>query len=105
MNDATPTCGWNEAAPSFPGKGCECSAHSEAECGCDADWTSSEVYMLRAKVKELERERDEAKEIAEELCGLVCYGMGTTGENWSIENMRDAREAIHRFVKMQKDMQ
>jgi hypothetical protein len=30
-----------------PGEGCECLAHSEAECGCDADWTPREVYELR----------------------------------------------------------
>jgi hypothetical protein len=30
------------------GKGCKCEAHSESECGCDADWTPQEVYDLRA---------------------------------------------------------
>ncbi|NDD52357.1 hypothetical protein EBZ39_00495 [bacterium] len=29
------------------GKECKCHAHSEAECGCDADWTPQEVYDLR----------------------------------------------------------
>jgi hypothetical protein len=29
------------------GKGCTCAAHSESECGCDADWTPQEVYDLR----------------------------------------------------------
>lgn len=29
------------------GKGCTCSAWSESECGCDADWTPQEVYDLR----------------------------------------------------------
>jgi hypothetical protein len=31
----------------IPGEGCECHAHSEAECGCDVDWTPREVYELR----------------------------------------------------------
>jgi hypothetical protein len=31
------------------GKGCTCAAHSESECGCDADWTPQEVYDLRAE--------------------------------------------------------
>jgi hypothetical protein len=30
-----------------PGEGCECSAYSESECGCDVDWTPREVYELR----------------------------------------------------------
>ena len=30
-----------------PGEGCECHAHGEAECGCDANWTPREVYELR----------------------------------------------------------
>jgi hypothetical protein len=30
-----------------PGQDCQCHAYSEAECGCDVDWTSKEVYDLR----------------------------------------------------------
>jgi len=30
----------------IPGGGCLCHAHSEAECGCDVDWTPREVYEL-----------------------------------------------------------
>jgi hypothetical protein len=30
------------------GKGCRCNAHCEHECCCDADWTTKEVYDLRA---------------------------------------------------------
>ena len=37
------------------GVGCKCEARSEAECGCDADWTPQEIYDLRA---ENERLRD-----------------------------------------------
>ena len=34
-----------------PGQDCMCHAYSESEFGCDADWTPSEVYELRAKLK------------------------------------------------------
>ena len=33
-----------------PGQDCNCHAYSESECGCDADWTPSEVYELREKL-------------------------------------------------------
>ncbi len=38
-----------------PGKGCLCHAHSEAECGCDVDWTPREVYELREECMEQAR--------------------------------------------------
>lgn len=38
----------------IPGQGCKCHAHSEAECGCDVDWTPREVYELRATISDLE---------------------------------------------------
>ena len=38
------------------GEDCVCAAYSESECGCGADWTSSEVYELRARIVELEKE-------------------------------------------------
>lgn len=37
-----------------PGQDCGCSAYSESECGCDADWTPAEVYELREQVKHLQ---------------------------------------------------
>jgi hypothetical protein len=49
------------------GKGCQCNAHCEHECCCDADWTPKEVYDLRAElarrtaeVAKANAERDEA---------------------------------------------
>jgi hypothetical protein len=45
----------------IPGEGCLCHAHSEAECGCDADWTPMEVYELR-------EQRDMLAEALRELC-------------------------------------
>jgi hypothetical protein len=41
------------------GKGCKCAAYSEAECGCDADWTPQAVYDLRAENERLKLTRYE----------------------------------------------
>jgi hypothetical protein len=60
------------------GKGCKCAAHSESECGCDADWTPQEVYDLRSeneRLKEairapaLTQAEREALEVAVEYVG------------------------------------
>ena len=48
----------------IPGQDCECHAYSESECGCDADWTPTEVYELREKLKS---ERALADRLAEAL--------------------------------------
>ena len=68
-----------------------------------------EVPDIFAHCRKLERERDELKEqlgqameIAEDFCGLVCYGMGTRPEDWSIENTRDARRTINWFQRLQE---
>jgi hypothetical protein len=53
----------------FPGKDCHCEARSSYECGCDADWTPTEVYKLREDAKQLSLERDEAlSQIAQAEC-------------------------------------
>jgi len=44
------------------GEDCVCAAYSESECGCGADWTSSEVYELRARIAELEKELEQVTE-------------------------------------------
>jgi len=46
------------------GKGCKCAAHSESECGCDADWTPQEVYDLRAEIERLRLTDAEREAIA-----------------------------------------
>jgi hypothetical protein len=53
------------------GEGCKCNAHCEHECACDADWTTKEVYDLRADlaqrtadVAKAKAERDEARRSA-----------------------------------------
>lgn len=33
-----------------PGMTCKCHAYGEYECGCDADWTSKQVYFLKWKL-------------------------------------------------------
>ena len=44
------------------GHGCSCSAWSENECACDADWTTADVYKLRAEVNLL---KDTLKDVME----------------------------------------
>ena len=59
-----------------PGQDCNCHAYGENECGCDADWTPSEVYELREK---LAAERA----LADRLAG-------------ALEMMRDADDDCHK---------
>ena len=37
----------------YAGKGCQCHAHDQSECGCDADWTDERIYKLQAEVERL----------------------------------------------------
>ena len=48
---------------------------------------------LDAKIK-VDRERDEARELLRILAGLVAYGLGQSGEEWSLEAIRQATNAI-----------
>ena len=57
------------------GKGCKCAAHSEAECGCDADWTPQEVYDLR---DENERLKEAIRRLAEQDATLSVQGGSVT---------------------------
>lgn len=50
------------------GIGCKCFASYQGECACDADWTPSEVYELRAHINDLRE--------ALEVCKYECH----TGE-------------------------
>jgi len=36
------------------GIGCTCNAHGAHECGCDADWTSSELTEARMRLAKIE---------------------------------------------------
>jgi hypothetical protein len=72
------------------GKGCKCAAHSESECGCDADWTPQEVYDLRA---ENERLRLAIRRLAEQDATLsVCDGAVTVTMDGTLTDAE--REAI-----------
>ncbi len=68
-----------------PGRDCQCHAHSEEECGCDADWTPREVYELR-------EQRDKA------LCELEMWRDGNImhefhrNEIQGLEQQRDRLE-------------
>ena len=53
-----------------PGQDCGCYAYSESECGCDADWTPTEVYELREQLKS---ERALADSLADALTNPAVY--------------------------------
>jgi uncharacterized coiled-coil DUF342 family protein len=52
----------------IPGEGCQCLAHNEYECGCDADWTPREVYELREQRDRLAEELRTLIEERNEVC-------------------------------------
>ena len=60
----------------FPGQNCDCEARSSYECGCDADWTPTEVYKLR----------EDAKQLADRLTALELH---STSELARLELERD----------------
>lgn len=66
----------------------------------DAFITSQDYYptghQWRNFTRKLERERDEARELCRELVDLVAYGLGQSGEPWSADAMRQARETIQK---------
>ena len=62
----------------YPGKGCKCGAWDRSECGCDVDWTPTEVYDLRSKLKaahsklvKLQREVTKKNNQIERLARLI----------------------------------
>jgi hypothetical protein len=66
------------------GEGCKCAAHSESECGCNADWTPQELIDARAEIERL-RLTDEEREAIEwaEVAAIV-----------DAENETDADDAV-----------
>ena len=52
--------------------------------------------------RRLERERDEARELLRILVGLVAYGLGQSGEEWSLDAMRQATSAIQKSLEESK---
>ena len=63
----------------------------EAIVGWDNKWRCAVEMAARAEV-----ERDEARKICRELNELVAYGLGQSGEPWSIDAMRQAADAIQK---------
>jgi hypothetical protein len=51
---------------------------------------------------DLERERDEARELLRILVGLVAYGLGQSGEEWSLDAMRQATSAIQNAKSLEE---
>ena len=68
----------------FPGQNCDCEARSSYECGCDADWTPTEVYKLR----------EDAKQLADRLTALELH---STSELARLEKERD--DALSQIVQ------
>lgn len=70
-----------------PGEGCVCHAHSEAECGCDVDWTPREVYELRERALANEAIATWKKTREERDAALIGY-------NECRATIEDARRAL-----------
>jgi hypothetical protein len=79
----------------FPGKHCQCEARCSYECGCDADWTPTEVYKLR----------EDAKQLADRLTALELH---STSELARLERERNesqekyATEATEHMLAINK---
>lgn len=57
---------------------------------------------IKSHCQEKERERDEAKENLRILAGLLAYGLGQSGEEWSLDAMRQATAAIAKSLEAVK---
>jgi len=65
--------------------------------GWDNKWRCAVEMAARAEV-----ERDEARKICRELNDLVAYGLGQSGESWSIDAMRQAADAIQKAKSLEE---
>ena len=88
------------------GKGCKCAAHSESECGCDADWTPQEVYDLRSDVELLRIRVDvletAIRQIADQNATLsVCDGNVTVTMDATLTD--EERAAIEKAIGRELD--
>jgi hypothetical protein len=70
----------------IPGEGCLCHAHSEAECGCSADWTPREVYELR-------EQRDRLAEVIKAATVLIA-AKGRHNTMLAYQGLREALAAV-----------
>lgn len=62
----------------------------------------SSFERSRDEVEKLIRERDEAQGLLRILAGLVAYGLGQSGEEWSLEAMRQATTAIQNAKSLEE---
>jgi hypothetical protein len=76
----------------YPGKGCQCHAHSDWECCCNVDWTEPEVYELRDEVKELKKWKEA---IIEKLITWHIY---------SEEHENNPKKALHDLAVINSDV-
>ena len=67
----------------------------------DAAWKEGNA-IREWTCRKLERERDEARGLCRELCDLVAYGLGQSGEPWSIDAMRQATTAIQNAKSLEE---
>ena len=74
----------------IPGEGCLCHAHSEAECGCDVDWTPREVYELRGQrdrlAEAIRKHRDELKLTSGDSVDRILWSVLDAVEGGSHDN-------------------
>jgi hypothetical protein len=75
----------------IPGEGCLCHAHSEAECGCDVDWTPVEVYELRATISDLETRH----------AATMLHTQSVVDE---ANRLREQRDRLHHDLKQASDI-
>jgi hypothetical protein len=73
------------------GEGCKCAAHSESECGCNADWTPQELIDARAEIERLRLTDNERFAIA------WCVEMAETTATECDEELAALRGLLARF--------
>ena len=89
----------------YAGKGCQCAAKGESECGCaGADWTDPEIYRLReenAALMEDRRRLDWLDLHGYAYDGLLERGWGIGLPSDQKSNTRNLRAAIDAARKEQ----
>ena len=58
--------------------------------------------QLFDEAEKIRIERDEARELLRILVGLVAYGLGQSGEEWSLDAMRQATSAIQNAKSLEE---
>lgn len=95
------------------GEGCICSARSEGECCCPADWTPQEVFDLRIEIADLKKELNKLlmeSVIKENLKDQSIADLKKEVTHWKA-NHDDLKKRLHYYTnrpditlnKLQKD--